>query len=179
MEYIANKILSFMIYNNIRFNRKEINEIIDTYQEKYNILKKQIKAIDNFPLKYKMSLNSYSELSFNICQEDIKNINDVFDYMEGLEEEIIVYRSLKKKWSKNDDNLFISTSIIPMLAFGRYVYEIYLPKGTKIIPMITISNFPNENEILVKYKSLIINSDTEIISYNASYYYKTKVYVIE
>ena len=145
-------------------------------------LKEQIDAVNKLPIQIKKSIGKYTMLmnisDTKFTQEDENNIVEAFNFMPELKHDIILYRALKTRYNEsfNDDyNIqiprsrrqirqlprpFISTSINEQNhSFGTYLYRIHVPAGSKILPTITLSIFPEDSEVLIQNKPLIIGQE--------------------
>lgn len=103
-------------------------------------------------------------------------IIEAFEEIEPFPEPLWVYRGFSFPSSlKFDDYIkiggdfvdpaFMSTSLLPTISFGYEVrIRIYIPKGSKVLPMLNLSKHDSEREILLPPLSVIRILDIEYIN---------------
>lgn len=107
----------------------------------------------------------------------IMTLAKMFDKVKPLPESMWVYRgtSIPAESKKNIvpgyeyvDPAFMSTSIKPDISFGYDRMRIFLPKGSKVIPILNNSSHKNEKEILLPASSVIKILEVEKINGQAA-----------
>jgi len=123
---LRNKISSFFSQENL--NSSDINEF--TGSSKISRMNKFFDSIDSFP----ESLWVFR--GFTLSEDDIKK------YIQVGEDYV--------------DPAFMSTSINPRISFGMNIrMRIYIPKNSKVIPILSESSHPSENEIILPSCSVV------------------------
>lgn len=104
-------------------------------------------------------------------QKLFKAFNDI----KPLPESLWVYRGTSIPGPEKEkvipgydfvDPAFLSTSLKPTISFGYDRLRIYLPKGSKVIPILGHSKHPSEQEVLLPPSSVIKVVEVEIVGSN-------------
>ena len=126
-------------------------------------------------------------LSLSIEQAKmLKTLENIYDETPLLKESITVYRGTKTDISKlNKNNTYISTSLNYAIAKERFaginccLLQITVHPNTKVLPLVEISDSPDEDEILLDKNGYITYSGTQerdgVNVYLADYHSKQPV----
>lgn len=115
----------------------------------------------------------YNHTPDQVIAGKIMTLAKMFDKVKPLSESMWVYRgtSIPDASKKNIvpgyeyvDPAFMSTSIKPDISFGYDRMRIFLPKGSKVIPILNNSKHSNEKEVLLPPSSVIKILEVEEIS---------------
>ena len=147
----------------------EKTDAVITYGYKYEQYDKvsiQKEFVKNLPHSIKGSLKWYTgpgeELNIllrnkerfgNFFQKQFDNISKAFNNVPKLEEPITVYRGMKESPNFNSKS-FISTSVSREVAIDYTsdvccLLEILVTPGSKVLPLVSISLYPEQEEILL------------------------------
>jgi hypothetical protein len=120
-------------------------------------------------------LNSYEIQQITSNTGKFQKLFKAFNDIKPLPESLWVYRGTSIPGSIKEsvvpgydfvDPAFLSTSLKPNISFGFDRMRIYLPKGSKVIPVLGHSKHPSEQEILLPPSSIIKVVEIEIIGSN-------------
>lgn len=175
-----------------------MNHIINILYK--NILEEQLDYVHNLDDKQKKILFQYTKDDYALFNERLRtNISlslfqnkmldsliDIYETVPLLKESITVYRGTKTDISKlNYNKTYISTSLNYQIAKERFagknccLLQITVHPNTKILPLVEISDSPDEDEILldkngyIVYRGIQERDDMKI--YLADYYDKEPI----
>lgn len=160
--------MDYLLYKLLLLQRREVIKEFRDYG-----LSEQIDKVNNLPTDIKNSIYKHTiqmNTKVKMTDKDHKNILRAFELMPGLKHEIKLYRGIRKDLSNDDSTLetfpiksgYISTSLNNSNhSFGPYLYEILIPRGTKVIPTVALSMYPEDLEVLILTPDLYIGK-TEI-----------------
>lgn len=133
----------------------------------FSVLKEQEKYVQDLEHDLKASLNWYTGVNFDqfnsyirsgynlttIQREHLENIDKAFNNVPVLEDALTVYKG-KSSETVYSDKSFISTSTSIMGASrfsGRSccILQITVSPGSRVLPLRTISEIPDEEEVLL------------------------------
>ena len=132
----------------------------------YSSLKKYT---SDFFLKLNYSLrNDLAQLD-NECKELIRDIDYVFSKIPPIKESITLYRGssihdddnfkkIIKSYISTTDSINIANTFTDIFS-DCCLYKIYVPSGTKIIPLKSLSHFDYENEYLLPRDGKLITTN--------------------
>jgi len=157
---------------------KHLHSETAKYISKYETeLEKQIHYVNTLPWEQQDALKEYtgsmySAINKSLYKKDVSNyyveyinvIDEAFKNVPPLQHSLIVYRGIKldKKITESFKSLsYVSTSSDKniSLVFNAHkemtccFFEIYIPKGSHVLPLRSISEFPDEMEILLPRES--------------------------
>lgn len=154
--------------NSLKNLKKKDVDVID--KQMRNNLKDQFNYVKHLDPMYRKALNHYTGHGFRVNQ-DVRqanivgrhnkvfynNLTDALKRAPPLKEDLIVYRGINyKKPPSNstlDDFAFTSATYNPMVALSFMnlccLFRITVKAGTTILPLVDISNYPHECEILL------------------------------
>lgn len=172
-------------YNDDLYNRitKKYGATLKEYKESKDSLKGQaIKLWTGYKHELfndwikngkKVLINKVPPEFEEITHKKFKEIKKELKSMEvEIEEDIVVFKGTNEKIGfKNENNQnqfkeFTATSLNEQTARnfakykgGKYIYEIHVPKGSKIIPILQQGNHPNQSEILFTEEHTFIEGE--------------------
>ena len=120
-------------------------------------------------------LNSYEIQQITSNTGKFQKLFKAFNDIKPLPESLWVYRGTSIPGAEKEkvvpgydfvDPAFLSTSLKPTISFGHDRLRIYLPKGSKVIPILGHSKHVSEQEILLPPSSVIKVVEVEITNSN-------------
>ena len=124
------------LFNGEQLDKKEIKEITSSYS-KYQKLFKAFNDIKPLPESLWVYRGTY------IPPADKAKIEPGYEFV---------------------DPAFLSTSLKSDISFGKDKMRIFLPKGSKVVPILNHSKHSSENEILLPPSSVIKVVETEVVN---------------
>lgn len=163
------------------YPHKQYHPETANYIKKYETeLKPQIDYIKKLTIDQRQALQYYTGSGYtNINTSLYKNnvsgytasyinkIDEIFKYVPPLEKSLIVYRGIKLNTKISDtfkSASYVSTSSNKKTALNFNAhknmkccfFEIYIPKGSHVLPLRPLSSFPEEMEILLSRNSCFV-----------------------
>jgi hypothetical protein len=127
----------------------------------YSIIKKYTgDSYSDMNQSLRSVFSAYNQKSFAVLNGNSAIMTEAFEKMPPTKEQFWVYRStavydeiIESLLEGKDyvDPAFLSTSIMPSISFGllNLKLRIFIPKGSKIIPILSRSKNAGENEIIL------------------------------
>jgi hypothetical protein len=171
------EIIKYFIIIKTRMLRLDYGDAINS------AISAQLEYVDNLPREILTSLHNYTQDEYKkinkiardlpeefdpekeeIENDDLKNIERAFIHVPPLTESITVYRGIRTKRDTSiyDVKYYLSTSadIDRVIEFvGCCMLKINIQSGCKILPLMKVSNYAAEKEILIQRNVTFIVSN--------------------
>ena len=144
----------------VRKHDNFLSHLYDAHPNLITSLRKYTGTSYNKYKKVNQALRSGKKLPDSI-KKIVDNIDAIFDMVEPTTREITVYRGVKRDEDVISNGAFISTSYSKTVAASFTNDDccfmiIKIPVGSKILFVESISNYPEEKEILLSRKGNLI-----------------------